>query len=174
MEQLVQSLAGMNVLIVGALASLVAGVMASVGALPLAFVGEISQRFLNPALGFAAGVMLAATVFSLVQPGIEEAGGGLYGAFVMVAGILLGGTFVDFFDRRFPHQHFVKGHEGPDRRLNAIWLFVIAITLHNFPEGLAVGVGFGQGGRRASATGSPWRSPSGCRTCRRGWRSRRR
>ncbi len=73
-------MAGMNVLIVGALASLVAGLMASVGALPLAFVGEISQRFLNPALGFAAGVMLAATVFSLVQPGIEEAGGGLYGA----------------------------------------------------------------------------------------------
>jgi zinc transporter ZupT len=61
--------------------------MAMVGALPVAFVGGISQRFLNPVLGFAAGVMLAATVFSLVQPGIEEAGGDLYGAFVMIAGI---------------------------------------------------------------------------------------
>lgn len=105
MEQLVQSLAGMNVLIVGTLASLVAGLMAMVGTLPVAFVGGISQRFLNPVLGFAAGVMLAATVFSLVQPGIEEAGGDLYGAFVMIAGILLGGIFVDFFDRRFPHQN---------------------------------------------------------------------
>ena len=66
MDQLVQSLAGMNVLVVGALASLVAGLMAAVGALPLAFVGNIPQRFLNPMLGFAAGVMLAATVFSLV------------------------------------------------------------------------------------------------------------
>ncbi len=153
MEQLVQSLAGMNVLIVGALASLFAGLMAAVGALPMAFVGGISQRFLNPVLGFAAGVMLAATVFSLVQPGIEEAGGGLYGAFVMIAGILLGGILVDFFDRRFPHQHFVKGREGPDHRLSAIWLFVIAITLHNFPEGLAVGVGFGQGGEESIRNG---------------------
>ena len=153
MEQLVQSLAGMNVLIVGTLASLVAGLMAMVGALPVAFVGGISQRFLNPVLGFAAGVMLAATVFSLVQPGIEEVGGDLYGAFVMIAGILLGGIFVDFFDRRFPHQHFVKGREGPDRRLSAIWLFVIAITLHNFPEGLAVGVGFGQGGEESIRNG---------------------
>ncbi len=120
MDQLVQSLAGMNVLVVGALASLIAGLMAAVGALPLAFVGNISQRFLNPMLGFAAGVMLAATVFSLIQPGIEEAGGGLYGAFVMVAGIMLGGIFVDFFDRRFPRQHFVKGHEGSNRRLSGI------------------------------------------------------
>ena len=101
MDQLVQSLSGMNVLVVGTLASLIAGLMAAVGALPLAFVRHASQRFLNPMLGFAAGVMLAATVFSLVQPGIEE-------AFVMVAGILLGGVFVDFFDRRFPHQHLVR------------------------------------------------------------------
>ncbi|MDP8952935.1 MAG: ZIP family metal transporter [Actinomycetota bacterium] len=142
----------MNVLVVGALASLIAGLMAAVGALPLAFVGNIPQRFLNPMLGFAAGVILAATVFSLVQPGIEEAGG-LYGAFVMVAGIMLGGIFVDFFDRRFTRQHFVQGHEGPKRRLSGLWLFVIAITLHNFPEGLAVGVGFGQGGEESIRNG---------------------
>ncbi len=64
MEQLVQSLTGTNILVVGVLASLVAGSMAAVGALPLAFVGEISQRSLNPMLGFAAGVMLAARRFS--------------------------------------------------------------------------------------------------------------
>jgi ZIP family zinc transporter len=145
----------------------------------LAFVGNISQRLLRPRLGFAAGVMLAATVFSLLQPGIEEAGGGAYGAFaygalVMVAGILLGGILVDFFDRRFPHQHLVKGHEGPNHRLSGLWLFVIAITLHNFPEGLAVGVGFGRAEEKSiPAAGPPWRLPSGCKTCGRGWLSRR-
>jgi zinc transporter, ZIP family len=125
--QLVQSLVGMNVLVVGAWASRIAGLMATVGTLPLACVGNIPQRLLKPGLGFAAGVMLAATDFSLVQPGIEEVGGGAYGALVMVAGILLGGILVDFFDRRFPHQHLVKGHEGPNHRLSGLWLFVIAI-----------------------------------------------
>lgn len=108
MEQLVQSLVGINSLVVGLLASLLAGLIATVGALPLTFVGQISQLYLDPMLGFAAGVMLAATVFSLVQPGIEEVGSGLYAAFAMVVGILLGGIFVDFFDRRFPHQHFIE------------------------------------------------------------------
>jgi ZIP family zinc transporter len=129
--------------------------MATVGALALAFVGNIPQRLLKPVLRFAAGVMLAATVFGLVQPGIEEAGGGAYGALVMVAGILLGGILVGFFDRRFPHQHLVKGHEGPSHRLSGLWLFVIAITLHNFPEGLAVGVGFGQGDEESIRNGLP-------------------
>ncbi len=72
----------------------------------------------------------------------------------MVVGILLGGVFVGFFDRRFPHQHFVKGREDPNnRRLSGLWLFVIAVTLHNFPEGLAVDVGFGQGGEESIRNG---------------------
>ncbi len=120
MDQVVQSLAGTNVLVVGAVASLAAGLMAGVGALPLVLIREASQRLSNAMLGFAAGVMLAATAFSLVQPGIEEAGGGAYGALVMLAGILLGGAFVDFFDKRFPHQHFVRGREGPESGLSGI------------------------------------------------------
>lgn len=153
MEQFVQFLAGQNVLVVGMLASLAAGLMAAVGSLPVAFVGEPSRPVLNAMLGFAAGVMLAATTFSLILPGIREAGGGVSGVSVVIAGMLLGAVFVDFFDRRFPHQHFVKGREGPSRRLAAIWLFVVAITLHNFPEGLAVGVGFGQGGEGSIRNG---------------------
>jgi ZIP family zinc transporter len=91
-------------------------------------------------LGFAAGVMLAATAFSLLIPAIEDGG-----AWVAVGGLLLGALVLHLIDRFVPHEHFIRGHEGPSSRLRKIWLFVIAITIHNFPEGLAVGVGFGGG-----------------------------
>ena len=59
---------------------------------------------------------------------------------------MLGGFFLLFVDKIIPHEHFIKGHEGADAHaLKRVWLFVFAITLHNFPEGLAVGVGFGGG-----------------------------
>ncbi len=97
-------------------------------------------------LGFGAGVMLAATSFSLIVPAVEAAGGSTAGAFIVAAGMALGGLFLWVTDKYSPHEHFIKGPEGADaRNLRRIWLFVIAITLHNFPEGLAVGVGFGGG-----------------------------
>jgi ZIP family zinc transporter len=97
-------------------------------------------------LGFAAGVMLAATSFSLIVPAIEYGGGGVKGATITLSGILLGGIFLDLIDKYAPHEHLLEGrHEGNDSSLKKVWLFIIAITLHNFPEGLAVGVGFGNG-----------------------------
>jgi ZIP family zinc transporter len=87
--------------------------------------------------------MLAATSFSLVIPAIEYGGGGVRGAALAALGILLGGVFLDLIDKFTPHMHFISGPEGLQSNLRKIWLFVLAITIHNFPEGLAVGVGFG-------------------------------
>jgi ZIP family zinc transporter len=91
-------------------------------------------------LGFAAGVMLAATFFSLLLPAIEA--GGPWRA---VVGLLLGVGLLIAADRLIPHLHFLHGREGLGSRLGKVWLFAFAVTIHNFPEGLAVGVTFGQG-----------------------------
>jgi ZIP family zinc transporter len=137
----------MTLVATGLLASLLAGLATGVGALPAIFFKNVPDRVLNTALGAAAGVMLAATSFSLIVPGIEH--GNLlwpgYGVYVVAFGILLGAFSLDLVDRLLPHEHFVLGHEGPSSRMKKIWLFIIAITIHNFPEGLAVGVGFGGG-----------------------------
>ena len=132
--------------VLGGLASLAAGLATGVGALPVLFTRNISRRTQDVMMGFGAGVMLAATSFSLIVPAVEAVGGGWSGAFVVAAGMMLGGVFLWLSDRYSPHEHFIKGPEGaPAGKLNRVWLFIIAITLHNFPEGLAVGVGFGGG-----------------------------
>ncbi len=131
---------------IGLLASLLAGLATGIGAIPVLFTRDISDKLLDGLLGFAAGVMLAATSFSLIIPAIEKGGGGFKGSLITAAGIMLGGIFLDLVDKSFPHLHVVAGMEGsPSASLKKIWLFVIAITIHNFPEGLAVGVGFGDG-----------------------------
>ncbi len=137
----------MSLIGLGLLASFLAGLASGVGTLPLLFIKDIPPRLVNTLLGGAAGVMLAATSFSLIVPGIEY-GNDLWpgmGVYVVVAGMLAGAIFLDRMDRWLPHEHFIMGHEGPDSSLRKIWLFIIAITIHNFPEGLAVGVGFGTG-----------------------------
>lgn len=130
----------MNHVLWGILASTLAGLATGIGAIPVLFpsLHSISHRFKDELLGFAAGVMLAATAFSLLVPAIEQGGTG-----IAVLGILMGGMLLDLLDRIIPHEHFEIGKEGPASKLREIWLFVLAITLHNFPEGLAVGVSFG-------------------------------
>lgn len=148
-----ESLSQIPVPVLGTVASLAAGVATGVGALPVLFTRNISQRTQDAMLGFGAGVMLAATSFSLIVPAIEAAGNGTSGAFVVAAGMVLGGLFLWFVDHTSPHEHFISGPEGADPgNLKRIWLFVIAITVHNFPEGLAVGVGFGGGDLRNGMT----------------------
>ncbi len=139
-----------DIIWIGALASLVAGLMTGVGALPVLVGRRVSARASDAMLGFAAGVMLSASYFSLILPGIDAAelvyGSTLVAAFVAAGGIALGALFVAGLNEALPHEHFVAGREGRDTAaLGRIWLFVIAITIHNFPEGLAVGVGFGGG-----------------------------
>ncbi|MFQ5428454.1 MAG: ZIP family metal transporter [Thermodesulfobacteriota bacterium] len=134
----------------GCLASLCTGLATGLGAIPVLFTRTISRRAEDVMMGFGAGVMLAATSFSLIVPAIEAAatdGAGKPGAALIVAGgIFIGALFLYLSDRYSPHEHFISGPEGADPgNLKRIWLFIIAITLHNFPEGLAVGVGFGGG-----------------------------
>lgn len=111
---------------------------------------RVSHRVSNVMLGFAAGVMLAAAFFSLILPGLETAlglySGRLVPALIITAGVLLGGLLVGFLNEIVPHEHFAQGREGPPAsEIDQVWLFVFAITIHNLPEGLAVGVGFGGG-----------------------------
>lgn len=117
----------------------------------LAFVlGNISGRRQDSLLGFAAGMMLAASAFSLILPGVE-AGEAIFdnrlaAAAVVVAGLGLGVVLMLGLDRFIPHEHEVSGAHGPVfARINRVWLFVLAITLHNIPEGMAIGVGFSAG-----------------------------
>lgn len=145
----------MNLLAAGFFASLFAGMSTSIGALPVLLPFEPSERTQGILLGIGGGMMLAATSFSLILPGTDAAIAlgypGPIAALVMVTGVLLGGAFLWGAHNVFPHEHFFKGPEGPEaQNIKRIWLFVIAIALHNFPEGLAVGVGFG-GGEQAGA-----------------------
>jgi ZIP family zinc transporter len=131
----------------GAIASLLAGMATGVGALPAFFFKSVSRNVLNTMLGASAGVMLAATSFSLVIPAIESGEIVLpgFGVYIVVFGMIFGAVVLDLIDKYLPHEHFINGPEGPSSNLKRIWLFVIAITIHNFPEGMAVGVGFGTG-----------------------------
>lgn len=134
----------------GALASLAAGLATGIGALAVFFVKELSDRLQDSMLAAAAGVMLAASFFSLILPGLEygEAllGSGWAAALLVIFGILFGAGALYYLHQNLPHEHFNLGPEGPDSvHIRRIWLFIIAITLHNFPEGMAVGVGFAGG-----------------------------
>jgi ZIP family zinc transporter len=122
----------------GFAASLAAGIATGVGSLPAFLFTRPSDKVMDAMLGFAAGVMLAATAFGLIVPAIDE--GGIW---VTVGGLALGVAFLELMDRCIPHMHFISGPEGPSSNLRRIWLLVLAITIHNMPEGLAVGVSFG-------------------------------
>lgn len=109
---------------------------------------NISHRLQDGILGFASGVMLAASIISLILPSIEL--GGNYGIIVTLIGIFLGAVFLNLIDKLVPHLHKLadstldKTNENKSQ-LNKILLFVLAIAIHNFPEGIAAGVGAGSG-----------------------------
>ena len=108
---------------------------------------DIAQRTQDIMLGFAAGMMLAASSFSLILPGLAAAkeitGTGPLAAATVVTGLGLGVLLMLGLDRFIPHEHESVGRQGPhSERINRVWLFVLAITLHNLPEGMAIGVSF--------------------------------
>ena len=107
---------------------------------------ELSHKFSDIVLSFAAGVMLAAAVLGLVIPSIEH--GGKFGILITVAGIFIGAVCLSLIDKLVPHLHKLAGVESEDHHntgLSKILLFVCAIAIHNLPEGIAAGVGFGSG-----------------------------
>ncbi len=115
-----------------------------------AFIGfifkKISHKFSDIVLAFAAGVMLAAAVLGLVLPSLEY--GGKYGLLITIAGIFVGALCLNLVDKLVPHLHKLVGADIEPHRssnLNKVLLFVTAIAIHNFPEGIAAGVGFGAG-----------------------------
>ncbi len=141
-----------EILLNALIATAIAGFAAtSIGAIPAFFLRRLNEKLNNNLLSFAAGVMLAATVFSLLLPGIENARGQGYSntnsVLWAIFFLFLGGFAIWGINELVPHEHFEKGHDGiiDAGKLRKIWLFVIAIAIHNFPEGLAVGVANGTG-----------------------------
>ncbi len=107
---------------------------------------NISHRFSDIILSFAAGIMLAAAVLGLILPSLEY--GGKWGLLTVVAGIFAGAACLNLIDKLVPHLHKIMGTESESHnnaRLNKVLLFVMAIAIHNLPEGVAAGVGFGSG-----------------------------
>ena len=106
----------------------------------------ISHKFSDIVLSFAAGVMLAAAIIGLVLPSLEY--GGKWGILITVAGIFVGALCLNLVDKAVPHLHKLMGAETEDHHnanLSKVLLFVAAIAIHNLPEGIAAGVGFGSG-----------------------------
>lgn len=136
------------------LATLFTWGMTALGAALVFFLGEIKQKFLNGMLGFASGVMIAASYWSLLAPAIEMSEQfDTPNWLPATTGFLLGGAFLWLVDKTLPHLHFgrnIDEAEGLPTSWRRIVLLVSAITLHNVPEGLAIGVAFG-----AVSTGLP-------------------
>jgi len=142
LQQAFIAIAGDNMIWQAVVGGLVITLLNTLGALAVLVWRRPSQAFLDTALGFAAGVMLTASFTSLILPGVE------YGGILPVlVGIVLGALLLDLADHTVPHVHRIMGREGRpvDNRAWGVWLLILAITLHNMPEGLAVGVGFGSG-----------------------------
>ncbi len=107
---------------------------------------NISHKFSDIVLSFAAGVMLAAAVLGLILPSLDY--GGSFGIFITIAGIFAGALCLNLIDKLVPHLHKLVGADFEDHRnadLSKVLLFVAAIAIHNLPEGIAAGVGFGSG-----------------------------
>ena len=110
---------------------------------------NISHKFSDIVLSFAAGVMLCAAVLGLIVPSLEY-GEGVWGFATAVLGIFCGALCLNVLDKLVPHLHRLSGvdqesHSADTQKLNKVLLFVMAIAIHNLPEGIAAGVGFGTG-----------------------------
>jgi len=164
-ETAIEVLSGQRLVVQALLGGLVIAGMNLLGASLVLVWRDPSERALDGALGFAAGVMLAASFTSLILPGIEATPGG--SPLPVLGGVLLGALFLDRADLLVPHAHYLltgkrredaadpsEGIPISEERLAPVVLFILAITLHNMPEGLAVGVGFGSAAAGEASLGS--------------------
>ncbi|HEV7802552.1 MAG TPA: ZIP family metal transporter [Burkholderiales bacterium] len=136
------------------IATLFTALATGAGAVPILVTRGVSARAQTTMLGFSAGVMLAASIFSLMLPALAAAtsmtGSKAGGAVLTCAALLLGAALLLIMDRVIPHEHPVQGVHGTHyQAIRRVWLFVFAITLHNVPEGLAIGVSFAGDGYAA-------------------------
>ena len=134
------------------LTSLGVGGATIIGALIGFLIGKVKQKFTDMILGFAAGVMLAAAIVGLIVPSIESGS-----VWITIIGVFVGAIILNLIDRFMPHQHHTDDsceecHPKSTKRYNKILLFVIAIAIHNLPEGIAAGVGFGSGNTASALT----------------------
>ena len=131
-------LSGGNVVLAAVYTGLFASLTTSLGSLAAVFAKKLPDWSVELSLSFAAGVMIVASFTSLILPSIE-----LAQSFAPAGlGILLGILLIFAADRLIPHEHLVKGYEGPKEfknLLKAVWLIVFAVIIHNLPEGLAIG-----------------------------------
>ena len=119
---------------------------------------NVSHKFSDIILSFAAGVMLAAAVLGLILPSVEYGGneyGGAWGLVIAIVGIFVGALSLNLVDKLVPHLHKLMGPDietHKNANLSKVLLFVMAIAIHNLPEGLAAGVGFGSGNTAQALT----------------------
>jgi ZIP family zinc transporter len=137
----------LNPVLLALFATLFTWALTALGSSMVFFFKTLNQKMLNAMLGFAAGVMIAASYWSLLKPAIEisESTGGIAWLPALI-GFLSGGAFLLLIDKLLPHLHFglsIDKAEGIKTSWQRSVLLVLAITLHNIPEGLAVGVAFG-------------------------------
>lgn len=134
-----------------ALTALGVGGATVLGALIGFVIGKVPHKYNDAILGFAAGVMLAASFVGLISPAMERGG-----VWVTVIGLFFGAAFLNLMDKFTPHLHHLAGMDQETHRNNAalqkVLLFVIAIAIHNLPEGIAAGVSFGTEDTAAALT----------------------
>jgi ZIP family zinc transporter len=144
---IIEILSGLSPIMQALLATLFTWFVTALGAGIVFFFNDVDRRLLDSMLGFAAGVMIAASFWSLLAPAIEISENlGVAGWIPAVIGFLMGGIFLRLVDMVLPHLHPALANSKPEG-IKTKWqrsvLLVLAVTLHNFPEGLAVGVAFG-------------------------------
>lgn len=128
----------MELILHATFASFVAGMATLIGAIPVFFLKKgLEHKHYSAMLGVSGGIMMGATFFSLLLPSIE-----MSNIYVSSMGFLSGALFIEIIARLIPHEHFFKGKEGPKVNIKRVFLFALAITIHNFPEGMSVGVGW--------------------------------
>lgn len=135
-----------DIKLIAVLGSFLAGLATIVGVIPILFGKRISSKMQDILLGFSAGIMLSASFFSLLNPAIDLANG-IFEKFMAITvvtfGMILGTMIFLLVDRFIPDDYFIKVYDNSDGKvLKKMWLFIIAITVHNFPEGMSSSLGF--------------------------------
>ncbi|WP_324736538.1 ZIP family metal transporter [Thermococcus sp. SY098] len=145
LENFIQNMAGYilsasngNIIIIAFYAGLFVALMTSLGSLVAIFAKSLPEWSVEFSLSFAAGVMIVASFTSLILPAIESTNSFSPSGI----GVFLGVVLIFGIDKLLPHEHIIKGYEGPKElkdKLKVVWLIIFAMVIHNLPEGLAVG-----------------------------------